>query len=344
MKKRWRIGVLAGILLSLGCFTDVFAQGGTWKSNFIGWWYQYEDGTYPKNVWSEINGYQYYFDREGYMVTGWNKIGGIPYCFRETGELAKGWCYNDSTNRWHYFNEDGSYQRNWLYDNGSWYWFSYYGEMAEGGLKNIDGKSYYFFDDGRMAANQYVGLEYMDENGIHDSTYDIVLEGRSKTIGKDERNRITEAMKNIPRGWIRAFNESGWKLMYYTDKSYFSAPDTEDGVYYVYHKLDSSYKKLKFINPDSLTKAFGEYIGYASGCYEENSEAKETLLKERTSLMEYVSVPSYFEGDMKFYFGMLTQAYLGWDTKNGVASASETAFKIMTDLLYSKEKTEEKKD
>lgn len=335
--KRLLAAVAAGIVLSLGSSISAMAAEGKWDSNILGWWYQYEDGTYPKNTWAEINGYRYYFDREGYMITGWKKIEGNQYYFTKTGELGTGWCYNEDKDRWYYFNEDGTFQKNWFYEKGNWYWFSYYGEMADDGYKTIDGKRYYFFDDGRMASNQYVGLEYIDENGTPDSRYDIVLEGREKTISKEEKEQITVALKNIPRGWIRYFNEKGWKMMYYTDKSYFSAPDTEEGVYYVYHKLDTSYKKLKFTDPDSLTKAFGEYIGYAAGCYEEDSQYGKQLKEQQQLLLSSVYIPSYFDGDIKFYFGQLTQAYLGWDTKNEVKSASQTAYDIMTTILYAKE-------
>ena len=41
-----------------------------WMRNSTGWWYQREDGTYPKNCWEKIGGRLYSFDANGYMRSG----------------------------------------------------------------------------------------------------------------------------------------------------------------------------------------------------------------------------------------------------------------------------------
>lgn len=308
-----------------------------WQMDVQGWWYQREDGTYPKEEWLLVNGYWYYFDRIGYMVKGWNKIDGEQYCFTNTGELVRGWAYDKVREKWYYYNEDGNVQKDWLYDLGSWYWFTPRGEMADSGYRTIGNAKYYFFDNGQMAANQYVGTSFLDESGQHDKRYDIVLEGKKKDITGEEKDYITDALKNVPRGWVKYFLDHGWKIMYYTDKSYFSAPDTSEGVYYVYHKLDTSYRKLKFTDPESLTKAFGEYIGYASGCYEEDSTVAADLIQQQPFLMDYLDIPDYFDGDTPFYFGSLCKAFLEWDSKNGILEASPIAYEIMNQIVHSKD-------
>ncbi|HAI92956.1 MAG TPA: hypothetical protein DCM21_10595 [Butyrivibrio sp.] len=70
-----------------------------------GWWYQYEDGSYPKNCFSEISGKTYYFDNSGYMVTGWQKINGEYYYFDDNGAMTTGW--QSINGRWYYFYESG---------------------------------------------------------------------------------------------------------------------------------------------------------------------------------------------------------------------------------------------
>lgn len=38
-----------------------------WKHDSKGWWYEYDDGSYPKNEWKIINNKWYHFDKYGYM-------------------------------------------------------------------------------------------------------------------------------------------------------------------------------------------------------------------------------------------------------------------------------------
>ena len=53
-----------------------FYKSGKWVMNEKGWWYSYDDGTWPSNSWVYLpwkDTYQwYYFNGEGYMVTGWH--------------------------------------------------------------------------------------------------------------------------------------------------------------------------------------------------------------------------------------------------------------------------------
>ncbi|MCD8220652.1 MAG: hypothetical protein LUD07_00390 [Clostridiales bacterium] len=60
--------------------------GNHWCQDGYGWWYQYADGTYPKNCWQCIDG-KY-------------------YCFNSDGYRRYGWIYWD--NKWYYCGEDGA--------------------------------------------------------------------------------------------------------------------------------------------------------------------------------------------------------------------------------------------
>lgn len=77
-----------------------------WKQDSVGWWYQYEDGSYPTNKWEYIYGNYYWFDGKGYMATGWRKISG----------------------KWQYF-ELGS---------GHWIDSSKYSKYENGTIKGVD--------------------------------------------------------------------------------------------------------------------------------------------------------------------------------------------------------------
>lgn len=51
-------------------------KAGAWKRNGRGWWYRYEDGSYPSGESAVIDGNVYRFDASGYMRTGWVLDGG----------------------------------------------------------------------------------------------------------------------------------------------------------------------------------------------------------------------------------------------------------------------------
>lgn len=50
-----------------------------WLLDQFGWWYRFNDGSYPTNGWLQINGVWYCFDSVGYMRTGWIQAGNSWY-------------------------------------------------------------------------------------------------------------------------------------------------------------------------------------------------------------------------------------------------------------------------
>ena len=352
MRKQWIAA--ACILLSIGSMmTSMAAEekqpevSGTqqaavsdwqWLEEPDGWKYVNAAGEFKKNCWEEIDGYWYYFQYNGFMASDWTRIGGMNYCFSESGEQMLGWCYNDEEEKWHYYKEDGTAQKGWYQDDRkNWYWFSIKGEMAASGYKNISGKRYYFFDNGQLAANQFVGLFYMDENGQRNKEFDITLDGKktSSSVSSEAKDAFTEASKNIPRDWIKKFTDQGWEIIYYPGKQYLSAPMTESGIYYVCHKLDINYKKIKICQPEDLTAAFGEYIGYVSGLYSSSSQDATDLLMGRDSVEEFVYIPDYFSDDMKFYFGKLVAAYVGNSSDRAeMEESAPQVTEILKRILY----------
>lgn len=80
-----------------------------WMQNGNGWWYQHEDGTYPKNCWERIGGRLYSFDASGYMRSGsW-------YYLTGSGAMATGWLQLGDD--WYYLGSDGAMYANRWYGN-----------------------------------------------------------------------------------------------------------------------------------------------------------------------------------------------------------------------------------
>lgn len=85
-----------------------------WKQDDKGWWYQFENGSYPANTWEYLkwSGGEdwFFFNDDGYMVTGWIKWDGSwYYCDDSDGFMLTGWHelkWGGGKN-WFYFANDG---------------------------------------------------------------------------------------------------------------------------------------------------------------------------------------------------------------------------------------------
>ena len=115
---------------------------GSWILNATGWWYAYDDGSWPSNGIFDINGTKYAFDASGYMVTGW---------------------YLDQDG-WYYFNGSGAMMTGWQLVGGSWYYLDganaeHPGLMVSNCGKEIDGQKYFFNGSGAM----YTGWALLPE-------------------------------------------------------------------------------------------------------------------------------------------------------------------------------------
>ena len=143
---------------------------GEWKWGARGWWYRYEDGSYPVDAAVVIDGSTYRFDAAGYMRTGWVKDQGAWYYHSLSGAQASSWVR--SGGRWYYLSpasgammmgwvqvgstwyylspSDGAMVTGWLKEGGYWYYLQPgSGGMATGWLK-IWGTWYHFADNGQL--------------------------------------------------------------------------------------------------------------------------------------------------------------------------------------------------
>ena len=140
--------------------------GGTegWKKNTNGYWYEYADGTYPKEQFKKIKEVWYYFDNSGYMLSNkWKKHSdGYWYWFDNSGQMATGW--KNVGGKWYYFQEQGAMKTGWLKDKDKWYYL----DPANGDMQTntfVKGRDgWYFVDnDGVMNTN---GTFTTDKDGI----------------------------------------------------------------------------------------------------------------------------------------------------------------------------------
>ena len=143
---------------------------GVWKRGAHGWWYRYEDGSYPSNAALVIDGSTYRFDASGYMRTGWVFEDGQWFYHSSSGAQATGWVrsgvhwyYLDPASgvmvtgwvqvgsTWYYLNpSDGAMATGWLKEGGYWYYLQPgSGAMVTGWLK-IWGTWYHFADNGQL--------------------------------------------------------------------------------------------------------------------------------------------------------------------------------------------------
>ena len=121
--------------------------------------------------------------------------------------------------------------------------------------------------------------------------------------------------------------------MFYTKKTYLEAPDTNLGVYYMNYKLDTTYKKLKFTDPEDLTRGFGEYIGYSLGLFEENNVQMKTMWGDSRTVSQMVEMPDYYENDPAFYFGILCKLFWDGETSKRLEEAAPETYEVLKELL-----------
>lgn len=136
-----------------------------WKRNETGWWYEYSDGTYPKNQFKQIEDVWYYFDDKGYMLSNaWKKhTDGKWYYFDNSGAMVKnGWKTIGGVQ--YYFKEDGSMKTGWIKDADKWYYL----DDDKGGMKTdymVKGANgwYYLGKDGVMVTDKTITI---NERGV----------------------------------------------------------------------------------------------------------------------------------------------------------------------------------
>ncbi len=110
--------------------------------------------------WQLIHDNWYYFGQDYAYVTGWQEIDGQLYFFYDNGVQAlDAWLGNV------YVNSSGMPVTGWQLIHDKWYYFESDYTPVKDGWREIDSTLYFFYDDGSLAVNTWLGGVYVDENG-----------------------------------------------------------------------------------------------------------------------------------------------------------------------------------
>ena len=166
------------------------AKAGAWVKDAVGWWYRYEDGSYPASMSAQIDGATYRFDARGYMVTGWALEGGQWFYHGASGAQAAGWANVNGT--WYYLDPaSGAMATGWVFVSGTWYYLGASGAMATG-WAYVDGAWYYLTPSGAMAIgwlHEGGSWYYLDPATGAMVTGSQQVNGVAYTFGPDGRMR-----------------------------------------------------------------------------------------------------------------------------------------------------------
>ena len=112
--------------------------------------YYDKKGRQVKDSWIQTNNKFYYLNKYGYRATGWkvDTDGKTYYLDPQTGEMKTGWIYVDGST--YYLNPRGIMHKGWLNLNGKWYYFTNNGQMVANTSMYIDERLYRFTQDGVM--------------------------------------------------------------------------------------------------------------------------------------------------------------------------------------------------
>ena len=166
------------------------AKAGAWVKDAVGWWYRYEDGSYPASMSAQIDGATYRFDARGYMVTGWALEGGQWFYHGASGAQVAGWTNVNGT--WYYLDPaSGAMATGWVFVSGTWYYLGASGAMATGWVY-VDGAWYYLTPSGAMAIgwlHEGGSWYYLDPATGAMVTGSQQVNGVAYTFGPDGRMR-----------------------------------------------------------------------------------------------------------------------------------------------------------
>ena len=143
-------------------------QDGGFKTDSVGKYYEYSDGTRLKGCFETFNGKTYYFKSDGYVAKGLTKINGDTYLFNtSTGVMCTGWVTYRG-NRY-YFGTSGAAYTEWEEIDGHYYYFNPDTCVMATGFYRVKTKLHYFGTDGieRFGFITVDGKKYyLDQYGV----------------------------------------------------------------------------------------------------------------------------------------------------------------------------------
>ena len=133
----------APIMTNTGTYRVLAAQSG-WTEEDGRLYYYDEDGYKETNTWKKRNGDWFYLDEEGEIATN-QRVD--DYFVNDEGHMAK--------NQWVSAENEIGYDSPDSPDGGSWLYFGKDGKIVTAKWMSINGKTYYFDEDGLMPISYY---------------------------------------------------------------------------------------------------------------------------------------------------------------------------------------------
>ena len=124
MKRSLKSLVTSLVIVLVVAVVSISAVSGVWKQDYKGWWFQYSQGGYPKEMWELIRGKWYHFDADGYMNQSElvHDGTGTAYVGEDGAMWANRWVYVENKDyipkdKWYYLGSNGyAYRKAWVGD------------------------------------------------------------------------------------------------------------------------------------------------------------------------------------------------------------------------------------
>ena len=230
-----------------------YSDGSYIKNDWLndgGKWYHFNSYGYMQTGWQETTAPEseqvnwYYFDASGAMATGWRllngtwyyldtttggmyengqyPIAGKKYYFNSNGAMQTGWV-NSGTKEapiWYYYDASGAMATGWAYIGSTWYYLDPVSGIMVIGAQNINGKEYFFANDGTMVtgwnkvvSNDATNWYYYDASGAMVTGKWIIVGGTWYYMGADgvmeigqfsdgKANYYANASGAMQTGWV----------------------------------------------------------------------------------------------------------------------------------------------
>ena len=230
-----------------------YSDGSYIKNDWLndgGKWYHFNSYGYMQTGWQETTAPEseqvnwYYFDASGAMATGWRllngtwyyldtttggmyengqyPIAGKKYYFNSNGAMQTGWV-NSGTKEapiWYYYDASGAMATGWAYIGSTWYYLDPVSGIMVIGAQNINGKEYFFANDGAMVtgwnkvvSNDATNWYYYDASGAIVTGKWIIVGGTWYYMGADgvmetgqfsdgKANYYANASGAMQTGWV----------------------------------------------------------------------------------------------------------------------------------------------
>ena len=230
-----------------------YSDGSYIKNDWLndgGKWYHFNSYGYMQTGWQETTAPEseqvnwYYFDASGAMATGWRllngtwyyldtttggmyengqyPIAGKKYYFNSNGAMQTGWV-NSGTKEapiWYYYDASGAMATGWAYIGSTWYYLDPASGIMVIGAQNINGKEYFFANDGAMVtgwnkvvSNDVANWYYYDASGAMVTGKWIIVGGTWYYMGADgvmeigqfsdgKANYYANASGAMQTGWV----------------------------------------------------------------------------------------------------------------------------------------------